>query len=280
MPTFDTPTPIDVEISIIVGHVRVTASERDTTEVEVRPGNNNARSRKMVEETQVAYADGRLTVRTPKGLARWFAGSSGRIEVDIAVPAGSRLTGSTDAGDLRVVGALGETRYKSGFGALRLGETGRLRLETGAGDITVDRAAGDAEVTTGTGRVHVGKVEGASVVKNSSGETWIGEAVGTLRANGANGSIDVDRVTGGATLKTANGSLRVREAVRGQVTLDTAAGSIEVGIPTGTAAWLDLDVKNGAVRNNLAGTTGPDETDEKVEIRARTYFGDISIQRA
>ncbi|GIF74015.1 DUF4097 family beta strand repeat-containing protein [Asanoa siamensis] len=280
MPTFATPTPIDVEIGIVAGHVRITAGDRDTTEVEVRAANSHAKSTRMAEETQVSYADGRLTVRTPKGIARWFSGNTGRIEVEVAVPAGSRLEGSTDAGDLHAAGPLGDTRYKTGFGAVRLAETGRLRLDTGAGDVTVDRVAGDAEVTTGTGRVHIGKVEGTAVVKNSSGETWVGEAVGTVRANGANGSIDVDRVTAGATLKTANGSLRVREAVRGQVSLDTAAGSIEVGIPTGTAAWLDLDVRNGAVRNGLSGTSGPGETDEKVEIRARTYFGDITVQRA
>ncbi|GAA1883021.1 DUF4097 family beta strand repeat-containing protein [Asanoa iriomotensis] len=280
MPTFDTPTAIDVEISLVVGHVRITADERDTTSVEVRPANSAGRSVKLAEETQVAYADGRLSVRTPKNLTRWFSGKTGLIDVEIAVPAGSRLTGSTDAGDLHVTGTLGDTRYKSGYGALRLAQTGRLRLDTGAGEITAERVDGDAEVTTGTGRVHLGRVEGATVVKNSSGETWIGEAVGTVRANGANGSIEVDRAAGGATLKTANGSVRVRAAVRGQVSLDTAAGSIEVGIPSGTAAWLDLDVKNGAVRNNLAGTSGPAETDEKVEIRARTYFGDITIQRA
>ncbi|MEV0718906.1 DUF4097 family beta strand repeat-containing protein [Asanoa sp. NPDC050611] len=280
MPTYPTPTPIDVEISLIVGHVRITAGDRDTTEVAVRPANSASKSIKLAEETQVAYADGRLTVRTPKNLSRWFIGKTGLIDVEIAVPAGSRLAGSTDAGDLHVVGTLGDTRYKSGFGALRLAGTGRLRLDTGAGDVTVDRVAGDAEVTTGTGRVHLDKVDGTTVVKNSSGETLIGEAGGTVRANGANGSIEVGRAAGGATLKTANGSLRVRSAVRGQVSLDTAAGSIEVGIPTGTAAWLDLDVKNGAVRNTLDGASGPAETDEKVEIRARTYFGNVSISRA
>jgi hypothetical protein len=280
MPTFTTPTPIDVEINLLVGHVRITASERDTTEVEVRPANSAAKSVKLAQETQVSYADGRLTVRTPKDITRWFSSKTGLIDVEIAVPAGSRLDGHTGAGDLRAAGVLGDTRFKSGLGTLRLVETGRLRLEAGAGDITVDRVAGDAEVTTGTGRVHIGKVEGAAVVKNSSGETWIGEAVGTVRANGANGSIDVDLALAGATLKTANGSLRVRSAVRGQVSLQTAAGSIEVGIPTGTAAWLDLDVKNGAVRNSLAGTSGPGESDEKVEVRARTYFGDISVSRA
>ncbi len=280
MPTFQTPGPIDVNLNLVVAQVRITASDRNTTEVEVRAGSSSASSAKMVEETQVDYADGQLKVRTTRTLGRWLGSKSGRIEVEIALPAGSRIDGDNGAGDLHVEGPLGDTRYKTGFGAIRLGQTGRLRLNTGAGDITVERVAGDAEIATGTGRLHIGAVEGTATVKNSSGETWVGEAGGALRANSANGDIAVDRASAGAALKTANGSLRVLAAVRGRVSLDTAAGSLEVGIPTGTAAWLDLDVKNGAVRNSLGGSAGPVEGDEKVEVRARTYFGDIVIRRA
>ncbi|GIF62617.1 hypothetical protein Ais01nite_06520 [Asanoa ishikariensis] len=280
MPTFTTPGPIDVNLSLVVAQVRITAGDRDTTEVEVRPGSSSASSTKMAEETQVEYANGQLRVRTPKNLTRWLGAKSGRIEVEIALPAGSRLDGDNGAGDLDAEGSLGETRYKTGFGAIRLAETGRLRVNTGAGDITVAHVNGDAEVTTGTGRLHIGAVDGTATVKNSSGETWVGEVGGALRANSANGDIAVDRARGGAALKTANGSLRVLEAVRGRVSLETAAGSLEVGIPTGTAAWLDLDVKNGAVRNTLGGSSGPVEGDETVEVRARTYFGDIMIHRA
>ncbi|MEV4534212.1 DUF4097 family beta strand repeat-containing protein [Asanoa sp. NPDC049518] len=280
MPTFTTPDPIDVNLSLVVAQVRITAGDRDTTEVEVRPGSSAASSKKMAEETQVDYANGKLRIRTPKNLTRWLGAKTGRIEVELAVPAGSRLDGDNGAGDLDAEGTLGETRYKTGFGAIRLDQTGKLRLDTGAGDITVARVAGDADVTTGTGRLHIGAVEGTATVKNSSGETWVGEVGGALRANAANGDIAVDRARGGAALKTANGSLRVLEAVRGRVSLETAAGSLEVGIPTGTAAWLDLDVKNGAVRNTLDGSAGPAEGEETVEVRARTYFGDIVIHRA
>ncbi|SNS69293.1 Putative adhesin [Asanoa hainanensis] len=280
MPTFTTPGPIDVNLSLVVANVRITAGERATTEVEVRPGSSSSSSTKMAEETQVEFANGQLRIRTPKNLTRWLGSKTGRIEVEIALPAGSRLDGDNGAGDLDAEGPLGETRYKTGFGAIRLGDTGKARLTTGAGDITVARVAGDAEISTGTGQLHVGAVEGVATVKNSSGETWVGDAGGALRANSANGDIAVDRARGGAALKTANGSLRVLEAVRGRVSLETAAGSLEVGIPTGTAAWLDLDVKNGAVRNSLGGSSGPAEGEETVEVRARTYFGDIVIHRA
>jgi DUF4097 and DUF4098 domain-containing protein YvlB len=279
MPTFETPQPISVTVSLVLADVRIVASERADTVVDVRPGNASAKSEKMAEQTRVEFVDGRLLVRTPKPLGSLF-GRPGRITVDIDVPAGSRLDGDTSMGELHVDGELGECRYKTGYGEIRVGQTGRLRLDTGAGDVTVDRAAGDADITTGTGRLRVGHVDGNAVIKNSNGETWVGEVTGTVRVNAANGDISVDRAAVGVTAKTARGALRIGEAASGSVVLQTAAGRVEVGIPAGTAAWLDLDAGAGTVRNALDSSTGPTESDRTVEVRARTHYGDIVVHRS
>jgi hypothetical protein len=279
MPVFDTPGPIAIIVSLVAGDVRITASDRADTVIEVRPANSSVKSERLAEETRVEFADGRLSVRTPKSLGTLF-GRPGQITVDIDVPAGSRLDGDTSMGDLVADGDLGECRYKTGCGAIRIGQAARLRLDTGIGDVTVDRGTGDAEITTGTGRVRVGRIDGAAVVKNSNGDTWVGEATGGLRIQAANGDIEVDRAPAGVTAKTARGGLRVAEAVAGSVTLETAAGGVEIGIPGGTAAWLDLDTSYGTVRSSLDSFDGPSSSDRTVEVRARTHVGDIVIQRA
>jgi DUF4097 and DUF4098 domain-containing protein YvlB len=279
MPTFETPQPISVTISLILGDVRITASDRADTVVDVQPGNTSAKSERMAEQTRVEFVDGRLVVRTPKHLGSWL-GRPGQITVDIDLPAGSRLDGDTSMGDLHVDGELGECRYKTGYGAIRVDRTGRLRLDTGAGDVSVDRAAGDVEITTGTGRLRVGRVDGSAVLKNSNGDTWVGDVAGAVRVNAANGDISVDRALAGVTAKTANGGLMVGEAVSGEVVLETAAGRVEVGIPVGTAAWLDLNSGFGTVRNTLDSSTGPAESEKTVEVRARTHYGDIVIHRS
>lgn len=280
MPTFDTPGPITVTASLILADVHITASERADAVVDVRPGNNAARSARMAEQTRVEFADGRLRVHTPKQLRSWLGSNPGRLAVEIQVPAGSRLDGDSQMGDLIVDGDLGDCRYKTGYGEIRLGRTGRLRINTGSGDVTVDRVAGDAELTTGNGRLRVSHVDGTAVLKSSNGDTWIGEVTGAARVNTANGEIAVGRAVAGVTAKTANGQLRVGEAVSGQVVLQTAAGRIEIGIPTGTAAWLDLDAGHGTVRNTLDSSSGPVDSDRTVEVRAHTYYGDIVVHRA
>jgi DUF4097 and DUF4098 domain-containing protein YvlB len=278
MPTFDTPGPVAVTVTLAMGDVRVIASDRTDTVVDIRPASGSAKSQKMAEQTTVDHVDGRVTIRTPKGLALML-GRPGGVDVDILVPSGSRLEGDTGMGDLVVEGRLGACRFKSGMGALRLGDTGPLDVSTGFGEVSVVAVDGDADVVTGSGELRLGRVTGSATVKNSNGGVHVDEVGRGSRLTTSNGDISVGRVSGGVTAKTARGSIRVREAKNGDVVLQTALGEVEIGIPEGTAAWLDLQTQ-GIVHNSLTEAGGPADTDEQVKIRARTSFGDISIHRS
>jgi Putative adhesin len=280
MPTFDTPQPISVQLSLgfVIANVNVTASDRTGTTIDVRPvDTSNKADLKVAEQTRVDYTDGRLTVRTPK-LGTLF-GRTGSIDVTIALPSGSRLQGETGMGEVVCAGRLGDVRFKTGYGDIRLDRAAALKLQSGSGDIAVEDVDGSAEITASNGALNVRRIDGPATVKNSNGSTWIGEVTADLRVYGANGSVTVDRAHAGVAAKTANGSVRVGEVVRGAVTLETAAGSLDVGIRTGTAAWLDLKTASGRVHNELAEVAAPDKTDETVEVRARTYVGNITVRR-
>jgi DUF4097 and DUF4098 domain-containing protein YvlB len=280
MPTFDTPQPISVQLSLgfVVANVRVTAADRADTTVDVRPIDAfNKADLKVAEQTRVDFANGRLAVRAPK-LGTLF-GRTGSIDVTIAVPSGSQLQGETGMGEFFGEGPLGDVRFKTGYGDIRFEQAAAMKLHSGSGDITVDVGAGGAEITASNGAVNIRRIDGPATVKNSNGATWIGEVTGDLRVNAANGGVTVDRAHAGVAAKTANGSVRVGEVARGVVTLETAAGSLDVGIRAGTAAWLDLNTVSGRVHNELAEAAGPEKTDETVEVRARTYVGNITVRR-
>jgi hypothetical protein len=55
---------------------------------------------------------------------------------------------------------------------------------------------------------------------------------------------------------------------------------VAVAVSPGVSAWLDLSSKEGRVRNELSGDPAPAASDQTVSVRARTQFGEISIQRA
>jgi DUF4097 and DUF4098 domain-containing protein YvlB len=279
MPSYETPEPISVTLELGVGNVRIAASDRTDTVVEVRPSDEADESDvQAATQVRVDYANGMLQVTGPKR-AFDFSRKTKSVDVSIELPSGSQLSAHLLMGDLRCAGRLGQCQLKT-TGNVWLERTGPLHLHTGAGHVTADGITGNAEISTGLGKIQIGEVEGTAVVKNSNGDTTIDAVTGDLRVRNANGAIDVERAGAGVDAKTSNGSIRLGEVVRGSVALETAAGDLEVGIAAGTAAWLEVNTGFGHVRNLLENATRPDETDQTVEVRGRTSYGDITIHRS
>src|SRR5579859_5425572 len=265
MPTFDTPEPISVTLDLGVGDVRIVAADRADTVVEVEPSDPAKPSDvTAAQQTRVEYANGVLHIRAPKGWKRYsFRGGGESIDVRIELPTGSELRGDAALAGLRSTGTLGDCRYK-----------------TGGGDINVEQIAGTAELTTGTGGVRVERIGGMATVKNGNGDTWIGEVVDDLQVKAANGKIAVQHAHAAVTAKTANGDIHLDEVARGVIVARTACGTVDVAVRAGVAAWLDLHTGFGHVHNLLDAGSGPGPSEETVEVRARSSFGEITIRRA
>lgn len=282
MPRFETPQPISIVLELRAADVRISASERTETTVEVRPSDpSKPEDVTAAEETSVEYADGTLVVkelrrsRSPKW--RHLASekqfvfdlewnpfrSGGSIDIEIEVPAGSDLKAQTATGDLTCTGSLR-----------------RCQLQSAAGDISVERVTGDFKLETATGDLRAGVIEGSAQVKGASSDILIREVAGDLLVNTANGDVDIDRSHGAVTLKTANGDLRIRCMQSGSLAAESARSDIDVGVAEGVAAWLDLQTGLGQVKNDLDGTEPPAPGEEKVEIRVRTAFGNVAIHHA
>jgi DUF4097 and DUF4098 domain-containing protein YvlB len=279
MPKYETPEPVSVTLELGVGDVRITASDRTDTVVEIRPSDEADESDvKAAQQVRADYTDGMLQVTGPK--ARVFTRKAGSVDVAIELPSGSAVSAEMQVGDFRCAGRLGECGFKTSVGNVRLERTGPLRLHTSTGQVSADGIAGNADISTGSGKVQIGEVEGSAVVKNSNGDTTIGAVTGDARVRAANGDISVERASASVEAKTANGSIRLGEVARGSVVLETAMGDLEVGIAAGTAAWLEVNTGFGHVRNLLDEAAQPTESDETVEVRGRTSYGDITIRRS
>ncbi|MFC4496980.1 DUF4097 domain-containing protein [Streptomyces ovatisporus] len=279
MPAFDTPEPISATARVEAGSIRFTASDRLDTVVEVTPRDpERDQDVRAADQTEVTYASGVLTVRTPK--PRYLIGRTGTVDVTVGLPTGSRIEMTGAWAQVLGEGRLGQSRVKTSSGDVRLDTTGPLQLTASHGSITVDRVEGTAEITTSSGSLRVGLVDGPAVLKNSHGTTTVGAVTGDLRVSGANGDIDITRAEGTVAASTAHGTLRVGEVARGTVQLETSYGAIEVGVREGTAAWLDVRSNHGQVRNTLTASETPEKTEDTVEVRARTRWGNIDVRRA
>jgi hypothetical protein len=265
MPTFPTPEPITVSFEVGVADIRVVAGDRADTVVDVQPSDPAKPSDVIAaEQARVEYANGVLQIKAAKGWRRYsFRGGGESIEVRIELPTGSHLRGEAGVAGLRAGGTLGDVRYR-----------------TGAGDIALEHVGGSVELTTGTGAVRIDRVDGPATIRNSNGDSWIGEVGGDCQVKAANGKIAVDEAHAAVTAKTANGDIQLGGVARGVIVAETACGTVGVSVRSGVAAWLDLHTGFGHVHNLLDAGEQPAPSEDTVEVRARSSFGDITVSRA
>ena len=280
MPTFNTPGPISATIDLTAADVRIIASDRQDTVVEVRPSTSaHEPDVKAAEQTKVDYTAAGLLIKGPKQRSMGLR-KIGSVDVTVELPAGSQIEADAGIGALRFTGQLGKCRVKIGAGDVELEQVGPLDLRTGAGAVTVEHVAGHADISTGSGRLRVSRIDGSAVIKNSNGETWVGDITGDLRVNAGNGAISVGHAAADVTADSGNGEIRVDDLTRGSASFKTGFGEINFGIHAGTAAKLDAYTRFGAVRNSMEAADSPEPSDEVLEVHARTSFGDIVIRRS
>jgi hypothetical protein len=114
MPTFETPQPISVTLELGAGYVRIAASDRTDTVVEVRPSDESDESDvSAAAQVRVDYTNGMLRVTGPKARAFDFSRRTRSVDVSIELPSGSQVSAELQAGDYRCAGRLGECRLKT-----------------------------------------------------------------------------------------------------------------------------------------------------------------------
>ncbi|WP_405856472.1 DUF4097 domain-containing protein [Streptomyces sp. NBC_00090] len=193
MQKFATTAPIAVILDVPAGLVRFIAAERADATVEVLPADaSKGRDVKAAEQIAVEYADGVLRIGAAEAKNR-ILGNSGAVEVTVQLPAGSRVEAKTAAAELHGVGRLGDVTFESAQGTVKLDEAAAARLTLQAGDITVSRLGGPAEISTMKGDIRITEALGGAVVlRTESGDLEIGAARGvsaTLDAGTTHGRI-------------------------------------------------------------------------------------------
>ncbi|MFI8999319.1 DUF4097 family beta strand repeat-containing protein [Streptomyces sp. NPDC053541] len=220
MQKFAATAALSVLLDVPAGHVRLIAADRADATVEVLPANaGKSRDVKAAEQTEIAFADDVLRIAAPKGNQAF--GPSGAVEITVQLPAGSRVDARGAALDLRGVGRLGEVVCEAAEGPVKLDEAASARITLQAGDVTVGRLGGPAEISA------------------------------------------------------QKGDLRIDEAVRGTVALNTTAGDITIGAARGVSAALDAGTTYGRIHNSLKNDAGADSA---LTVRATTAHGDVTAR--
>lgn len=192
MQKFDTPGPVRVVLDIPAGSVRLIATDRTDTVVQVLPADaSKKRDIKTAGRTGADYRDGVLSITTPD--ANRALGNSGSLQVTIELPAGSHIQGKAGAATLHTAGRLGDVTFEGAHRTVQLDEAASTRLEVHTGEVSITRLSGPAHIHNHKGDITIAEaVTGALELHTDAGNLSVTAAQGTsasLDAGTAHGRI-------------------------------------------------------------------------------------------
>ncbi|MEV4149539.1 DUF4097 family beta strand repeat-containing protein [Amycolatopsis sp. NPDC049691] len=219
MQNFATTAPITTVLDIPAGRVRLVAADRPETTVEVLPADPaKGRDVKAAEQVEIAFQDGVLRI---EGASKnQYFGPSGALDVTVHLPAGSDVRAKAASVGLRGVGRLGDVTVEGAHGEAVFDEVASLHLTAHAGDVSVGRLTGPAEISTGKGDIRIGEaVRGNLVLSTQAGDITVGAA------DGVSASLDAGTTYGRIrnSLKNAEGAADLT------IHATTAYGDIDAG---------------------------------------------------
>jgi hypothetical protein len=277
MPSYDVSGPIDLDVTAGVGFVDIVASDRTDAVIDVvpsKPGRSGDES--LARETTVSFDSGGVRVKVPRRLNLF--GKSDSVDVRCEVATGSRVTIETAYGSVRTRGVLGDCRIVAKYGGVTADTVANLVLEAPYGSTDVAEVTGRLDVTAGHGVVRIAQVHGAARLRASHGTMELGTAAGDVEVT-TSGTLTIDRALGDVTARSAHGPIRIREVAGGTIRLDNSYADVDVGVPTGIAAWIDASSAHGRVRNELTPDPAAAASDRAVELHLHANYGNVIIRR-
>ncbi|MFF8671095.1 DUF4097 family beta strand repeat-containing protein [Streptomyces sp. NPDC015242] len=179
MQTFPTAAPISALLDVPAGSIRLIAADRADTTVEILPADaSKSRDTEAAKRIEVTFADGVLRLTDPEAESRSLR-HPGTVEITVQLPAGSRVEAKTASGELRGVGRLGDVVFEGAQATVKVDEAASARLTLSAGDISVGRLGGDAEIRTQKGDIEVAEALGGTLtLRTEHGGITVGAAGG------------------------------------------------------------------------------------------------------
>lgn len=274
---FDTPRPVRLRVEITSGELRVEATETATSTVLLEPMRDSSGARRLIEEIQVNQQGDEISVIFPKFRGGLF-GSKAEVRATVTVPIDSATRIRSGSADVLGTGQFGEIDVQAGSGDVSFEETASAKIQTGSGDVDLKTIDGVLEVKAGSGDVTCGSVTGAARINTGSGDIFVTSAGGQVNIKAGSGDVVITEAAESVDAMTGSGDLLVKRLVHGRLKAKTGSGDVLVGVPDGTAAFLDVMSISGSVRSELEATDNPDGG-PTTEVAVMTASGDIVLKR-
>ncbi len=122
---FNAAGPIEADIKLAAGAVKVAARPVGTVTVTLLPADGNSgRAEKLIDDTEVSFEGGRLTVHVPKRIQ--LRGDTS-LDLTVELPEDSSVTVGTASADVSCTGSLGSLDGHTASGDVTAARVGRRR---------------------------------------------------------------------------------------------------------------------------------------------------------
>ncbi len=262
--TYDVGRSPELLVDSFAGAITVRAGEG--SEIQVLATRRAPRRSDLERiEVEIEAREGRLAIMTsnPDRLSRAW------VRLDLVVPVNTSFDLRTSSGNVTISGL-----------------DGGGKAETSSGGVTARELSGSVALHTSSGDMSVVGFDGSLSVHVSSGTIEIDEFEGNLAAHTSSGQIDVRGADGPVHLSTSSGSIDYQGSPVGDCRFETGSGSIDLRLPSGLDAWVDLRAGAGSIkvdfpvegestRRRVQGTIG---RGDDASISAETSSGSIRLR--
>jgi DUF4097 and DUF4098 domain-containing protein YvlB len=282
-----------VEITVPAGAVRVTGWSRN----EVQVTGHLSRS---TDRVQISGGRGSMEVEVVSG-----SGRPGNATLTVHVPAGKSVEVQTSGGPVHVTGITGDVEAVNRGGPLTVeGSPRDVELTSTGGPVTVNATARSVSVNSTGGPVTIGgTVRGLAEVNAMSGPVTVTAAAerveinalsGPVRITNAGGPVEVASVSGpvylagrrlSGSIENVSGGVVVEGTLGGGLSVESHSGDVELRLPAGTAADVDVTTYSGGFRSDFgAGRRDGNERHLRLgrggmELSITTFSGNVKLTR-
>ena len=229
----------------------------------------------------------------------------GPATLEVRVPAGSTVEIMAGAAPITISGVTGSVEAVSQGGPITVqGNPRAVEVVSHSGGVTVEGQTDRLNVTAMSGgvRVTANVRQRAEIVSMSGPVDLLGSVneldltamSGPVRVANAGGRVEIEAVSGGVTLngrglrgnvQSVSGSVVVGGSLGGPLSVESHSGNVELLLPGGTAAQVEVTTYSGAFRSDFGNGRGS-RHERQVSIgrggpvvSITTFSGDVKLTR-
>lgn len=251
-----------VEVMVGSGSVRVMGWSRN----EVQVTGTLARG-----EDRLELEGGGRTVEVRVAGRR--GGHGGHANLEVRVPAGSTVQVVAGSAPITVSGVTGAIDATSQGGPVTIqASSRRVEVVAQSGPVTIDGQTDVLDVTAMSGpvrvnanvrqRANIEALSGPVDLLGSVGEAHVNAVSGPVRVANATGRVEVEAVSGNVhvtgsrlrgNVQSVSGGIVVSGSLAGALTLESHGGDVELRLPGGAGAEVEVSTFSGDLRSDFGG---------------------------